>query len=143
MELKDIIVIIISGLGLIVSVIALVRDLCTRKKVNELRDLEIERLKMEKERQSKAIIYGYIDKDSEDFIIENSGEAPANNIRYEGWGEWDDNLSNVINYLPPHHCQPISLTITMDSPRSETFKLTWDDESGKDHEWSETLSIYD
>lgn len=140
MELKDIIVIIISGLGLVVSVIALIRDLCTRKKVKELTELQIERIKAEKDRQTKAVVYGYIEDDY--FVIENSGEAPASNIRYEGWDDWCGNISkNIVNYLPPHHSHSIQLYLTMDSPNSRTFKITWDDESGKDHVWSETLDL--
>ena len=131
---------VISILALVVSSVALWRDILTRKKVDELRELEIEKLKYEKESQSKAVVYGYIDDDY--FIIENSGEAPASNIRYEGWDDWCDNISkNIINYLPPHHSQSIKLYLTMDSPNSKTFKITWDDESGKDHVWSETLNL--
>ena len=136
----DVIALVISGLGLIVSIIALIRDFCTRKKVQELTILEIEKLKAEKERQSKAIVYGYIENDC--FIIENSGEAPASNIRYEGWDDWSSNISqNMISYLPPHHNHSIELYLTMDSPNSGTFKITWDDEAGKDHVWSETLDL--
>ena len=117
----DVIALVISGLGLIVSIIALIRDFCTRKKVQEL-------------------VYGYIENDC--FIIENSGEAPASNIRYEGWDDWSSNIShNMISYLPPHHNHSIELYLTMDSPNSGTFKITWDDEAGKDHVWSETLDL--
>lgn len=140
MSTYEIITILIAGLALVVSIIALIRDLCTRKKVQELTNLEIEKLKAEKESKSKAIVYGYIDDDC--FVIENSGEAAASNIRYEGWDDWCDNISkNIINYLPPHHKQPIQLYLTMDSPNSKTFKITWDDESGKDRVWSETLNL--
>ena len=136
----EIITIVISILALVVSAIALWRDLRTRKKVDELRDLEIEKLKVEKERQLKAIVYGYIDEDS--FVIENSGEAPATNIRYEGWDDWgDDSSENVIKYLSPHHNQSIRLYLTMDSPESKVFKITWDDNSGKNHVWKETLDL--
>lgn len=139
MELKDIIIITISGLGLIVSVIALIRDFYTRKKVQELTNLEIEKLRAEKESKMKANVYGYIEGDY--FVIYNCGEAPASNIRYEGWDDWCDNISkNIINYLPPHQNQLIELYLTKDSPSSKTFKITWDDESGKDHVWSETLN---
>ena len=140
MELKDIIVIIISGLGLIVSVIALIRDFYTRKKVQELTNLEIEKLRAEKENKMKAKVYGRIDDDF--FVIENYGEAPALNIRYEGWDDWCDNISkNIIQTLPPHHSQSIQLYLTMDSPNSKEFKITWDDEFGKDHVWSDTLDL--
>jgi hypothetical protein len=140
MSTFEIITTVISILALVVSSVALWRDILTRKKVDELRELEIEKLKYEKESQSKAVVYGYIDDDY--FIIENSGEAPASNIRYEGWDDWCDNISkNIINYLPPHHSQSIKLYLTMDSPNSKTFKITWDDESGKDHVWSETLNL--
>lgn len=145
MDIKNLITaenitIAISGLSLIVSLIALIRDFCTRKKVKELRDLEIEKLKTEKERLSKAVVYGFIEDDY--FVIENSGEAPASNIRYEGWDDWSDNISaNMINYLPAHHSHTIKLYLTNDSPNSRTFKITWDDESGKDHVWCETLEF--
>ena len=140
MSTFEIITTVISILALVVSSVALWRDILTRKKVDERRELEIEKLKYEKESQSKAVVYGYIDDDY--FIIENSGEAPASNIRYEGWDDWCDNISkNIINYLPPHHSQSIKLYLTMDSPNSKTFKITWDDESGKDHVWSETLNL--
>ena len=106
MSTFEIITTVISILALVVSGVALWRDIFTRKKVDELRELEIEKLKYEKERQSKAVVYGYIDDDY--FIIENSGEAPASNIRYEGWDDWCENISkSVINYLPPHHRQSI------------------------------------
>ena len=141
MSTYEIITILIAGLALIVSIIALIRDFCTRKKVQELTNLEIEKLKAEKESKSKAIVYGYIDDDC--FVIENSGEAAASNIRYEGWDDWCDNISkNIINYLPPHRSQSIKLYLTMDSPSSKTFKITWDDDSGKDHVWSEKLDLY-
>lgn len=140
MEIKDIIVIIISGLGLIVSVIALIRDFYTRTKVQELTNLEIEKLKAEKENKKKANVYGFVHDDH--FVIENNGEAAASNIRYEGWDDWCDSITkNTISYLPPHHSQTIELCLTMDSPSSKTFKITWDDESGKNHVWSETMSI--
>ena len=140
MELKDIIVVIISGLGLIVSVIALIRDFYTRKKVQELTNLQIEKINNEKENMMKAKVYGRIDDDF--FVIENYGEAPALNIRYEGWDDWCDNISkNIIQTLPPHHSQSIQLYLTMDSPNSKEFKITWDDESGKDHVWSDTLDL--
>jgi hypothetical protein len=140
MELKDIIVIIISGLGLIVSVIALIRDFYTRKKVQELTNLQIEKINNEKENMMKAKVYGRIDDDF--FVIENYGEAPALNIRYEGWDDWCDNISkNIIQTLPPHHSQSIQLYLTMDSPNSKEFKITWDDEFGKDHVWSDTLDL--
>jgi hypothetical protein len=141
MSTYEIITILIAGLALIVSIIALIRDFCTRKKVQELTNLVIEKLKAEKESKSKAIVYGYIDDDC--FVIENSGEAAASNVRYEGWDDWCDNISkNIINYLPPHRSQSIKLYLTMDSPNSKTFKITWDDESGKDHVWSEKLDLY-
>lgn len=140
MELKDIIVISISGLGLIVSVIALIRDFFTRKKVQELTNLQIEKINNEKENMMKAKVYGRIDDDF--FVIENYGEAPASNIRYEGWDDWCDNISkNIIQTLPPHHSQSIQLYLTMDSPNSKEFKITWDDEFGKDHVWSDTLDL--
>ena len=141
MSTYEIITILIAGLALIVSIIALIRDFCTRKKVQELTNLEIEKLKAEKESKSKAIVYGFIEDDY--FVIENIGEAAASNIRYEGWDDWCDNISeNIIKYLPPHHKQAIELYLTMDSPSSKTFKITWDDESGKDHVWSEKLDLY-
>ena len=116
------------------------RENKTRKIVKELNSLEIEKLKAEKERLSKAIVYGYIEDDF--FVIENSGEAPASNIRYEGWDDWNNNIShNMINYLPPHHKHSIELYLTMDSPSSNTFKIMWDDDSGKDHVWSNTLDL--
>ena len=140
MSTFEVITTVISILALVVSGVAFWRDFLTRKKVDELRELEIEKLKYEKERQSKAVVYGYIDDDN--FVIENSGEAPASNIRYEGWDDWCDNISkNIINYLPPHHSQSIKLYLTMDSPCSSTFKITWDDESGKYHVWSKTLYL--
>ena len=140
MSTFEIITTVISILALVVSGVALWRDIFTRKKVDELRKLEIEKLKYEKERQSKAVVYGYIDDDY--FIIENSGEAPASNIRYEGWDDWCDNISkSVINYLPPHHRQSIRLYLTMDSPEAQIFKITWDDDSGRNHVWSESLSL--
>lgn len=136
MSIYEITSIAIAFLALVVSGIALGMDICTRKKVNELHDLEIEKLKAEKERQSRAIIYGYIEDDY--FIIENSGDAPASNIRFEGWSE---GTTNDTSYLPPHHTDSIRLYITMDSPAYNKFKITWDDESGKDHVWSETLKV--
>ena len=136
MSAFEIISIVISILALGVSGIALWREINTRKKVDELRDLEIEKLKAEKERQSKAVIYGYIEDDY--FIIENSGDAPASNIRFEGWSE---DTTNNTSYLPPHHTDSIRLYITMDSPAYNKFKITWDDESGKDHVWCETLKV--
>ena len=142
MSIAETITIVISGLGLLFSVIALIRDWKTRKRVDELNDLQIEMLKAQKESLSKAIVYGYID-DDKNFVIENSGEAPASNIRYEGWDDWCDNISkNIIKYLPPHHSQTIELCLTKDSPSSQTFKITWDDASGKDHVWCETLDTY-
>ncbi len=140
MSTFEIITTLISISALVVSGIALWRDFRTRKKVDKLHDLEIEKLKYEKEQQSKAVVYGYIDGNS--FVIENSGEAAASNIRYEGWDDWCDNISrNIINYLPPHHSQSIKLSLTMDSPESNTFKITWDDDSGKDHVWNGTLIL--
>ena len=142
MSTFEIITTVISILALVVSGVALWRDFLTRKKVDELRELEIEKLKREKERQSKAIVYGYIDDDH--FIIENSGESPASNIRYEGWQDWGDNSSNnIINFLPPHHNKGIKLWACADSPSEVSFKIVWDDESGKNHEWSKTLNIDD
>lgn len=140
MTSSEIITISISALSLAVSVIALIRDFCTRTKVAELRNLEIEKLKAEKEQQSKAVLYCYIDED--DFVIENSGDAPASNIRYEGWDDWCNSISNKIrSYLPPHNNQRIKLTLTMDSASSGDFKIIWDDDSGKNHAWSQTLEI--
>lgn len=142
MELKDIIVIIISGLGLVVSIIALIRDFYTRKKVQELTNLEIEKLKAEKENKKKANVYGFVHDDH--FIIENDGEASASNIRYEGWQDWSvDSKDNVIKYLPSNHKKEIKLWSCADSPAEVTFRILWDDDSGKDHEWFETLSIDD
>ena len=142
MELKDIIVIIISGLGLIVSVIALIRDFYTRKKVQELTNLEIEKLRVEKENKKKANVYGYVHDDH--FVIENNGEASASNIRYEGWQDWSvESKDNVVKYLPSNHQKNIKLWACADSPAEVTFRILWDDESGKNHEWSETLCIDD
>ena len=140
MSIFEIITTIISILALIVSGIALWRDFLTRKKVDELHDLEIEKLKSEKERQSKAVVYGYINDDF--FIIENSGESLATNIRYEGWQDWDaESSSNIIKILPPHHKKEIKLWACADSPSEANFKIVWDDDSGKNHVWSETLNI--
>lgn len=137
---KDIIIICISGLGLVVSIIALIRDFFTRKKVQELTNLQIEKINNEKENMMKANVYGRIDDDF--FVIENYGDAPALNIRYEGWDDWCDNISkNIIQTLPLHHSQSIQLYLTMDSPNSKEFKITWDDEFGKDHVWSDTLDL--
>ena len=142
MSTFEIITTVVSILALVVSGVALWRDILTRKKVDELRELEIEKLKYEKESQSKAVVYGYIDDDY--FIIENSGEAPASNIRYEGWDDWCvESKDNLIKYLPSNHQKEIKLWACADSPAEVTFRILWDDDSGKDHEWSETLSIDD
>lgn len=138
----ELITIVISALSLIVSAIALVRDFCTRKKVQELTNLEIEKLKAEKEKKKKANVYGYVHDDH--FVIENNGEAPASNIRYEGWQDWSiDAKEKVVKYLSSNHQKEIKLWACADSPSEVTFRILWDDESGKDHEWSETLSIDD
>lgn len=134
MSTSEIIALVISGGSLVVSIVALVRDFCTRKKVDELTNLQIESLKAEKEKQSKAILYGYIDGDH--FYVENSGEAAASNVRIEGWGDYD------LGYLPAHDFHSFDLGLTKDSPSQSTFKITWDDESGKGHVWEETLNMY-
>lgn len=127
MSISEIITISISELGLVISVITLVMEFHTRKKVQEM--------------QSKAMVYGYIDEDY--FIIENVGEAIAHNVRYEGWEDWNDESSEYrISDLPPHKNRSIKLWITKDSPSQSTFKITWDDESGKGHVWEETLKMY-
>lgn len=91
--------------------------------------------------QSKAMVYGYIEEDN--FIIENVGEAIAHNVRYEGWEDWNDESSEFrISDLPPHKNRSIKLWITKDSPSQCTFKITWDDESGKGHVWEEELNIF-
>ena len=142
MSIYELITIIISGLALVVSGLAFWRDFLTRKKVDELHDLEIEKLKAEKERLSKAVVYGYIEEDY--FVIENSGDSPALNVRYEGWQDWScDSLNNVITYLPPHHDKPIKLYACADSPLNAIFKILWDDKSGKNHVWCEKLNIDD
>lgn len=140
MSTSEIIAVTISGLGLIVSIIALIRDFCTRKKVQELTNLEIEKLKTERENKTKATLYGIIEGDF--FVIENSGEAAASNIRYKGWPEWGGcTTENVIKFLPAHHKKEIKLDATVDSPAEAEFIIIWDDESGKNHEWKETLNI--
>ena len=140
MECKDIILIIISVLSLIVSIIALIRDFCTRKKVQELTNLEIEKLKSEKENKAKAKLYGFIDEDF--FVIENSGEADASNVRYQGWPVWGDSTTdNIIKFLPAHRKKEIRLYATVDSPEEAEFRIVWDDKSGENHEWKETLNI--
>jgi hypothetical protein len=55
--------ILIAALALVVSITALIIDFCTRKKLQELTDLEIEKLKAEKERGQKAILFGFIADD--------------------------------------------------------------------------------
>ena len=140
MSTSEIIAVTISGLGLIVSIIALIRDFCTRKKVQELTNLEIEKLKTERESKTKATLYGFIEGDY--FVIENSGEAAASNIRYKGWPEWGSSTTeNVIKFLPAHHKKEIKLYATVDSPAEAKFIIMWDDESGINHEWKETLNI--
>lgn len=142
MSTSEIIAVTISGLGLIVSIIALIRDFCTRKKVQELTNLEIEKLKAEKENKKKANVYGFVHDDH--FVIENIGEASASNVRYEGWQDWGEDPSmNVLSYLPPNRNKEIKLWASADSPSMVTFKILWDDEFGKNHEWSETLCIDD
>lgn len=142
MSIYELLTIIISVLAFAVSAIALWRDYLTRKKVDELHDLEIEKLKAEKEDKKKANVYGYVHDDH--FVIENDGEAPASNIRYEGWQDWSiDAKENVVKYLSSNHQKKIKLWACADSPSEVTFRILWDDESGKDHEWSETLSIDD
>ena len=140
MELKDILVIIISGLGLVVSVIALIRDFYTRKKVQELTNLEIEKLKAEKEKLSKAIVSGFIEDGC--FVIDNSGEAVASNIRYEGWDDMNQNISKKIKKtLEARQRQIIVLKKLTAAPPSSYFKIIWDDKSGKDHVWSDILDL--
>lgn len=140
MRISEIIAVTISGLGLIVSIIALIRDFYTRKKVQELTNLEIEKLKTEKESKTKAILYGFIEGDF--FVIENSGEAAASNVRYKGWPEWGGSTTeNVIKFLPALRKKEIKLYATADSPAEAEFKIMWDDESGNNHEWKETLNI--
>ena len=134
MSTSEIIALVISGGSLVVSIVALVRDFCTRKKVDELTNLQIESLKAEKEKQSKAILYGYIDGDH--FYVENSGEAAASNVRIDGWGDYD------LGYLPAHDFRSFDLCLTKDSPSQSTFKITWDDESGKGYVWEKTLNMY-
>lgn len=137
---RENITLLISLFSLGLGILVYYRDNMTRKIAKELNNLEIEKLKAEKERQSKAIVYGYIEDDC--FIIENSGEAPATNIRYEGWDDWSNDIShNMISYLPQHHSHSIKLYLTMDSPNSKAFKIIWDDESGKDHVWSNTFNL--
>ena len=132
---------IISGLAFLVSVVALVMEFRTRREVRKLTKLEIEKLEREKEQQSKAILYGYIEEDY--FVIKNSGEAKASNVRYEGWRDWsEENKKCVIPYLLPYESHEVKLWKTIDSPLQSTFKITWDDESGKGHVWEETLNMY-
>lgn len=134
MSISEIITISISGLGLVISVVALVMEFRTRREVRKLTKLEIEKLEREKEQQSKAILYGYIDGDH--FYVENSGEAAASNVRIDGWGDYD------LGYLPAHDFRSFDLCLTKDSPSQSTFKITWDDESGKGYVWEKTLNMY-
>lgn len=142
MSTFEIITTVISILALVVSGVALWRDFVTRKKVDELRELEIEKLKHEKELQTKAIVFGSISNDF--LIVENIGEAPAKNVRCYGWQDWSDYTEeNKITFLAPHHEKKIRLGATVDSPSNVSFKIVWDDESGTDHVWSEELCIDD
>lgn len=135
MRTSDIITIVISSLSLAVSIIALISELITKKKVNKLTDLEIERLKTETERSKKAIVYGYIENDC--FIIKNKGEALATNVKYDGWPDWEKN--NSFATIHPYDSKCIDLYSTKDSPSQCRFSIVWDDEIGENHKWSEVL----
>lgn len=137
MSTSEIIALVISGGSLVVSIVALVRDFCTRKKVDELTNLQIESLKAEKEKQSKAIVHGYIEGGY--FVVQNSGEAHAKNVRCKGWEDWEDGAE--IDTIAPHDGYKIDLCLTKDSPSQCCFTIVWDDDSGKDHMWSNTLNI--
>lgn len=140
MSTYEIITIFISFIALGVSIATFFRDLCTRNKVQKLTELQIEILEKEKENAKKANVFGVIESGC--FIIENSGDDDAVNIRYEGWDDIKHNISNKINKtLKAHKSQNIELIKLTAAPSSSNFKIIWDDKSGKDHVWSANLSL--
>ena len=138
MSKSEIITIVISAFGLVISFITFILELCTRKKVRKLTSLEIEKLEKEKERQSNAIVHGYIEDYC--FVITNSGGAHATNVRCEGWEDWDEAL--FLDTIAPGSSCKIDLYLTKDSPSQCCFTVVWDDESGKEHVWKQTLNVF-
>lgn len=64
------------------------------------------------------------------------GDSAALNVRYQGWNNWGNSpIENLIKFIPAYHKKEIKLYATMYSPAEAKFKIIWDDESGKDHEW--------
>lgn len=140
MSTYEIITIVLSAFALVVSIATFFRDLCTRKKVQKLTELQIEKLENERENAKRANVFGRLESGC--FIIENSGDDDAVNIRYVGWDDMDQNISKKLNKtLRSNQKQIIELKKLTAAPSSSYFKIIWDDKSGKDHVWSDNLIL--
>jgi len=132
----DIVAIIFSAIGVIISAITAWRDWRTRKEVKELRTLEIEKIRHDLAELKKAKVFCYIHEGY--FVIENKGNSDATNIRYSGWDDSDNEIkNNIVSILPAHHKQKIKLSLLIsDDTSTADFEVTWDDEYGIDNVWS-------
>ena len=143
--------------GLIVSIFALAASVFTyfkhdkklkdqERKINEyqLRQLETEDIE-----RKKAAIRGNIVKGfrggSRTLKVYNSGRAIARNIRVDGL-DVDGLIHDADKLFPYELMNPQDYTelfIFLDEGRPSTIKLKyiWDDESGKDNEFEQVLTI--
>lgn len=144
-------------LGLIISILALAASAFTyfkhdkklkdqERKINEYQLKQIEKEDLE---SKKAAIRGNIvkslNKGNRTLKIYNSGRAIARNIRIEGLCI-EGLLHRADKFFPyelmnPQDYAEVSIVLFRNYPSTIKLKYIWDDESGKDSEFEQVLTL--
>ncbi len=144
-------------LGLVISILALAASVYTyfkhdkklkdqERKINEyqLKQIEKENLNSKKAAIRGNIVKG-IKMSNRTLKVYNSGRAIARNIRIEGM-----NVRGVFHradeFLPyelmnPQDYTEISIHLAVGHPAKIKLKYIWDDESGKNNEFEQVLTL--
>ncbi len=142
--------------GLIISILALLASAFTyfkhdkklkeqERKINEYQLKQIEKEDLE---SKKAAIRGNIVKGlkgKRTLKVYNSGRAIARNIRIEGLDvEWM--LHSADEFFPyelmnPQDYTEMTIHLVMGCPATIKLKYIWDDESGKNNEFEQVLTL--
>ncbi len=114
-------------------------------KINEY---QLKQLEAAEQDSKKAQIRGNIypkAKGSRTFKIYNAGQSKATNIRIEGLSDANviHNGQRIFPYelMNPQDYTELTLHLYMGSPSTLKVKYIWDDESGKDNEFEQVLTL--
>lgn len=140
---------IIAILALLFSAFTYLKhDKKLKDQERKINDYQLKKIEKDDLESKKAAIRGNIIKSPKGHVtlkVYNSGRAAARNIRVEGL-EISGLFHNAAGLLPyklmnPQDYTEITINPLTDSLSIIDLKYIWDDESGKDNEYEQVLTI--